>query len=345
MKVVKSNAEWMVGKRGLMIHYLPPLMEGRDGSRCTDVDEAAESFRMERFLNDFDRTGSDYLLFTLGQNTGMYNAPNPVIEKYAGPGHCPRRDLAGELALAMKERGKRFLAYLPTEMHCNGLMQKPFGWIKIEGVQAAGKERQELFQERWCEAIRYWSMRYGTLLDGWWLDGCHWLKIDHKHWRAALRAGNPESAIAFSYAEFIFEQTVPRLTDDDYFSGEVYMLRDGLPRLGGKEGFRPAGSRVPGTVGTLWHALVPLDVHWYRGDSPDWCKLDGRRYIDPATLKTGEMDPPMYSDDELVTLHEAFPGQGGALTLNAGIFLDGSLGSETVAQLERVTRLADHAYR
>lgn len=333
---MKVNESWMSGRHGLMVHYLPPMMEGRDGRKLSGVDEAAEAFELERFLADFERTGADYLIFTLGQNTGLYNSPNAAIERYAGPGHCPRRDLAMELAGALKRRGKRFLAYLPTELHCNDTLQQGFGWRPVESREAGGAMRQEVFQRRWCEVIRCWAERFGRLLDGWWLDGCGWLKIDHAVWREALRAGNPEALIAFSYSGFSGGFTAPKLPDDDYFCGETFMLKDGLPRVAGGEGFRPAGASVPGTGGMLWHALVPVDAHWWRGGSAAWSTLDGKRFFDPARLKTGEMEPPMYTDAELLTLFEAFPGQGGAVTLNAGIFLDGSLGEATVDQLERV---------
>jgi len=335
---MRSRAEWMAGRYGLMVHYLPPMMVGRDGKQVAGVDAAAEAFRVERFLADFDRTGADYLIFTLGQNTGMYNCPNPVIENYAGPGHCPRRDLVMELAEALNRRGKHLIAYLPTELHCNFSMQQGFGWIPIEDMNEAGKHRQELFQQRWCEGIRYWSTHYGKLLGGWWLDGCAWLEMDHPRWVSAMRAGNPETAISFSYAEWLHKETAPRIASDDYFSGEVFMLRDGLPRLADGPGFRPQGGTVPETGGMIQHALVPIDAHWWHGGSANWCTYEGKRFIDPALLKVGEMEPPMYTDSELSTLFDAFPGQGGALTLNAGIFLDGSLGEETVAQLERLSR-------
>lgn len=337
--VMNNRNQWMAGKFGLMVHYLPPMMEGRNGELVNEVNEAVESFSVKRFLTDFDRIGADYLLFTIGQNTGMYNAPNPVIDFYCGAGHTPQRNLVQEIADAVKQRNKHFLAYLPVELHCNFTLQEGFGWQAIESKKIAGNSRQELFQQRWCEMIRYWAEHLGKKLDGWWLDGCGWLDMDHAFWRNTLRAGNPDALVAFSYGDFCEGITIPRITEDDYFAGETLMLKDSLPRVGDREGFRPADAFVPGTDGMLWHALVPIDAYWWRGGRADWCQYDDKRFLASELLTFGKMEPPMYSDEELLTLFDAFPGQGGAVTLNAGIFLDGSLGEDTVNQLERIGRI------
>ncbi len=98
-----KQLSWLSGKRGLMVHYLPEF----------PGNEQVDSFDLAGFLDDFDRSASDYLIFTLGQNRGFYCAPNEVIDRYAGPGRCSRRDLFGEIAAALAKRGKRMIAYLP----------------------------------------------------------------------------------------------------------------------------------------------------------------------------------------------------------------------------------------
>ena len=85
-----KQLSWLSGKRGLMVHYLPEF----------PGNEQVDSFDLAGFLDDFDRSASDYLIFTLGQNRGFYCAPNEVIDRYAGPGRCSRRDLFGEIAAA-----------------------------------------------------------------------------------------------------------------------------------------------------------------------------------------------------------------------------------------------------
>ena len=84
------------GKVGMMVHYLPPF----------PINDEYKTFDTAGFLSQFDKMNFDYLLFTLGQNSGWYNAPNKVLDRYAGKGHCSEYDLFGELAQAMDDRGK-----------------------------------------------------------------------------------------------------------------------------------------------------------------------------------------------------------------------------------------------
>ena len=96
----ESRAGWMKGgKFGMMVHWLAPGPEPQHGPRVTDLDRAVDAFDVDRFLSDFRRTRADWLIFTIGQNTGYYASPNSVLDALAGPGHCPRRDLVLEIAM------------------------------------------------------------------------------------------------------------------------------------------------------------------------------------------------------------------------------------------------------
>ena len=114
------RADWMAGKRGMMVHWL----FGEPGR----IDYYANGFDINKFMADFDATKSDYLVFTIGQNAGVYASPNSKITGYAGEGHCPTRDLVGEIAAAVHARGKKFIAYLPCELNANTTLHEGFGW-------------------------------------------------------------------------------------------------------------------------------------------------------------------------------------------------------------------------
>ncbi|MBO0935613.1 hypothetical protein J2I47_03535 [Fibrella sp. HMF5335] len=47
-----------------------------------------------------------------------------------------------------------------------------------------------------------------------------------------------------------------------------------------------------------------------------------------------EMEPPVYTDKELIKFVADFTKVGGAVTLNAGIFQEGRLGAKTIKQLK-----------
>ena len=333
-----NRAEWMSGKRGLMVHYLPPLLEMRDGRRFDTVDEITSHFDLERFLADFDATGSEYLIFTFGQNTGLYNAPNPVIDHYAGPGHCSTRDLFGEIADALTARGKRLIGYLPCELNANRTLHAGFGWC----TEPDGG--QEVFQKRWLEVIRFWAERYAGKLSGWWFDGCYPWEVFHSdrlHWRAwytAARAGNPDAAVTFNNGAYCADRIEPVNAGIDYHPGETTMLLDGLPRIAGTSRvYAPTGKYFPGSE-ILQHALLPVDAFWAHGSAIDWLNetLDHHPFVEPETLKQGEMEMPLYSVAELRRVSDAFRRAGGAVTFNVGIYLDGALGEASVAQLAQL---------
>lgn len=349
--------DWMAGKKGIMIHFLPGPEPG-GGS----LDEAVNGFQCGPFLDMLDEVQADYLIFTLGQNTGWYNSPNSVMERCAGPGHCPRRDLALELAEGMHRRKKRFIAYLPCEVHFNPTLQNGFGWKSCADLQTEQSFRQELFQSRWCELVLEWAMRFGKSLDGWFFDGAFMLQMTHddrERFRNAIRSGNPESVICFNPASYDFGLAKGFVADNDYFGGEATFLANGLPLLAWRRLentdnpqwfaapgmkfeenslFRPTGAFLPGTE-MRQHVLCCIDAFWYHNGPIEWLRdVPYNRYRDPSLLKPGELEPPIYSDEELLTLLNAFLPIGGTVTFNVAVRPDGSIGEATHEQLKRLAK-------
>ena len=93
---------------GAFMHYLP----GGDDFKHID------KFDVEALAEQLKDAGAAYLGFTLGQNNGFYNAPNPVydaITGYKSGERCSQRDLPMEIAKALKSRGIRLMLYLPCQ--------------------------------------------------------------------------------------------------------------------------------------------------------------------------------------------------------------------------------------
>ena len=74
------------------------------GPYIRDLNRAVDAFDLDRFLQDFQRTGADWLIFTIGQNTSYYASPNATLDRLAGPGHCSQRDLVFEIAQRLRKR-------------------------------------------------------------------------------------------------------------------------------------------------------------------------------------------------------------------------------------------------
>lgn len=316
------RAAWMSGHWGLMVHWVAPGPARENGDYIRDLNRAVDGFDTARFLQQFADTGADWLIFTIGQNTGRYASPNSVLDGLAGPGHCSQRDLVLELAQGVHRLGKHFIAYLPAEIK----------WVtQLHAALAWNPADQSEFERRYTAFIREYSLRLGPLLHGWWYDGCYNWKAyrqAQRHWDlwcAASRAGNPAAALAFNDGSYCCGRENPITPLQDYLSGEIWELRGGKivsgnPDEGPVTLVLPAARFVAGTD-CQWHGLLPIDCPW--------------GYNEPAT---GPMDPPKYSDTELFSFVRHSLAVGGAVTLNIGIYQEGHLPAATLRQLDRLRR-------
>ena len=88
-----------------MTHYLgaPPSTAGGAELTAEQWNRQEDVFDMPGLADQVASTGAKYLLFTLGQNSGHYCAPNPTYDKLVGiePSKCSRRDLIADLAQAL----------------------------------------------------------------------------------------------------------------------------------------------------------------------------------------------------------------------------------------------------
>lgn len=335
-----SRTDWMVqGKFGLMVHWLAPGPPAEYGSTRSNLNEAVNFFDMRRFLRDFKRSGADWLIFTIGQNSGYYASPNPVLDRLAGPGRCPRRDLVSEIAEGVKSLGKRFIAYLPVEVAGQSIeIQQAFSWNPQDGTA------QEDFQRRYCEFIAAYAQRLDTALDGWWFDGAYtWPVFHSRHLRAdwyldAARAGNPQAAVAFNDGSFCTGITQPVVPGQDYLAGETEVLVEGRVRLGRAPDaplLLPAEHPDQPPPGCRWHALVPIDCMWAHGSG--FYNWQNSPYTIHPT-EPGVMEPPIYPTADLRKLVQEFKQAGGAVTFNVGVFQEGGLGNKTVEQLMELSK-------
>jgi alpha-L-fucosidase len=311
MTAAPHRADWMhEGSYGIMVHYLISPAGDTDEKRTAGLNRIVDGFDLDAFIAQFRSTGADWLIFTIGQNTGYYNSPNAFLDE-ACPGHTSSRDLVLEIAQRVKALGKRFIAYLPAEVSAHSeAIHQTFAW---------NPEDQSTFQKRYQRFIRAYAVKLGKLLDGWWFDGCYEWPVFHNSlydwpaWIEAARAGNPEAIVAFNDGAFCIGKLDPVTPLEDYHAGEVHMLQDGKIKLGHSDDsplYMP-DSRFIG--GVQWHALLPVD----------------------STFEGGE--PYHYSDEVLFEWVKECKAVGGAVTLNLPIGLDGRIPEASVAQMQRLS--------
>jgi hypothetical protein len=208
-----------------------------------------DAFDVPAVTRQLKEMGAGYLVLTLGQNAGFYNAPNAVYDRFLGcaPGErCSRRDLPLDLHRALQAEGIRLMLYLPCQTpNQDARAQRAFGLPE-------GKKDQpinEAFARQWAQVIHEWSARYGDKVAGWWFDG------GYRHiqfndaiaaiYADAVKRGNPRALVTFNPGIKLARHTQA----EDYTAGE---LNDPFAVI-------PTTRWVDGSQ---WHALTFLGSSW-----------------------------------------------------------------------------------
>jgi alpha-L-fucosidase len=308
----EHRAAWLAqGSYGLMVHYLISPARNTPEEKTAEFSRIVEGFDLDAFMAQFESAKADWLIFTIGQNTGYYCSPNAYLDA-ACPGHTSKRDLVLEIATRVRALGKRFIAYLPSEVYGQSdEIHAAFAWNPAD---------QSEFQRRYQQFVRAYAEKLGGLLDGWWFDGCytwepfHNSLYDWPNWFAAARAGNPNAIVCFNDGAFCINRVKPVTPLEDYHAGEVHQLVNGKIKLGHEPDsplYLPDSQFIDGVQ---WHALVPVD----------------------STFEGGA--PYHYSDEELLGFIKACKSVKGAVTLNLPIGLDGRIPEDSIAQMQRLGR-------
>ena len=242
-----NRQNWFAGKRwGVFTHYLPVPAGDGTGAYCSSEEwnQRVDQFDVELLAKNLHEVGADYFCITIGQNSGHYCSPNPVYDELVGifPSKCSRRDLILDIANALEPYGIDLWVYLPSGAPC----AEPQAMERLEWIIDATGHRLASFQRKWESIIREWSVRWGTKVKGWWIDGCYFPddmynfpdEPNFASLAAALRAGNPDAVVGFNRGlEYPF---LIQSDSDDYTAGEVgeqlpIPSKRDLENLGGKK--------------------------------------------------------------------------------------------------------------
>lgn len=185
------------GKYGIMHHFLHDyitLAAANEDEKLKpeeNWDAYLDSFDVDAYVEDILETGASFVIFTIGQHDGFFNAHNPVYDKYAQVEEGERtpsstaRDLPMEIAKALEPHGIKMMFYAvgcpPFRAHRNFGPNFDAATNPHDGdygiTDAFGQTRntdtpptQETLK-KWQEVLGYWSEHYGEYLAGWWIDG------------------------------------------------------------------------------------------------------------------------------------------------------------------------------
>jgi alpha-L-fucosidase len=309
--LAQHRADWMQqAKWGVMNHYLSDW-QARVNHLTMSVEQwnkMVDEFDVEALAKQLQSIGAPYYQITIGQNSGYYISPNAAYMEITGaaPGKCSRRDLIADLAEALGRRGIRLIVYLPSgapgqDKAANAALD----WRN-------GPVPNTEFQRKWERIIREWSMRWGKKVSGWWFDGCYFPNSMYRSpegpnfasFAAAARAGNPDAAIAFNPG--VVYRMLSLTPYEDFTAGEIDKPEMVTIR-------RTTDGRVDGTQ---IHMLSYLGQTWGMGDKP------------------------RFTTDQAVEFTKKVTSQGGAVTWDVPIGMNGKIADAFVEQLAAVGKAA-----
>jgi len=308
----RASTDWFKDARwGAFAHYLT--------TKETTADEwnrQVESFYVNGLSQQLESAGARYYFITIGQNSGHFCAPNSAYDEYVGirPSKCSGRDLVSDIYDVLHPRGIRLMVYLPGGAPGDDLVAaERLGWRwgfkggshLTWGTEPTG-ERLSEFQLKWEAIIREWSLRWGKKVSGWWVDGCYFADAMYRHpdppnfrsFSAALKAGNPDSIVAFNPG--VTTPVISMTEYEDYTAGEI---SDAFPVCPGRwvDG---AQYHVLSYLGSSWSAGPPRFADAFVvGYTMDVNAKGGVVTWDMPVAEKGLIPPPFL--DQLVALKKA----------------------------------------
>lgn len=306
----RANTDWLAKCRyGIGVHWTAQTAP-RHGDPLP-FQRAVEAFRLQEFVEQVQRAGADYVLFTATHALQMLPAPNAVIDRLL-PGRTCKRDLIGELADALAAKGLPLLVYYNHS--CNGRNDPQ--WRKAVGYDGPDKN---LLAKNLMEVVAWMGQRYKDRVKAWWFDSSYSLDARGPHnsvttdmtgfqfpWErftVAAKAGFPARLVTYNAG---VAQTFLYTAHQDYWAGELVNLKT------------PATSRY------LDHGL-----QWF-----GWTCLDFRGWV--HTKQNTEIPGPLYSDEEVIRFVRTCNAHRAPMTFNVGIYQDGTMAAASVEQLRRL---------
>ena len=192
-----ANTDWMPGKVGAFMHFLPAADEQR---------ERVEKFDVNGLRDQLLHMGVDYFFFTLGQNNNFYNSDNTAYRGMMGTNAVTRfssRDLPREIIAALKGTGIRFGLYLPCQPSFHDeVAEKAFGFEQMNLIRPGDWRMTDCGAANWAKVIEVWSTRYGEDVSLWWFDGARpdmsFSETHGRMFRQAVLKGNPTAVVSFN---------------------------------------------------------------------------------------------------------------------------------------------------
>lgn len=297
VRAIRSDTQWLdQAKFGLMYQW------GEWGyPRRGPKDKwpaMIDNFDVSKFVKTVASAQAGYVVWSATWMTYYFPAPIRAIDKIV-PGRTCKRDLIGELADALRERGMKLVVYYHTG-------HDDEEWWARNWVSNYDKR---IFFHNWINIMNEIGERYRDRLAGWMYDDdCVYYPAPYEQLGAAAKAGFAERII--SYNPWI----IPRGTDfQDFQFGEGFHGDKSTPVRG--SGIYAAGPYQ----GLHAHGNFILD-------GPDW----GIWRADTVIA------PPKFSKEQAIAMALNAAARNQALSWDLLMYQDGSMSDESLALMRAV---------
>ncbi|MCG6191236.1 alpha-L-fucosidase [Maribellus maritimus] len=212
------------------------------------------------------------------------------------PGQTTERDLIDEIANALDEKGIKFMCYI------NG----PLGFnLNVDQSPTDAEKKQFVFN--FNSILSEMGLRYDDKIAGYWFDSWYQIfeefpEVPFEEFNQAAKTGNNDRVYCLN--SWIYPTVTPW---QDYWAGEV-----GSPIELPKDGYMEDGP-VPDLP---YHTLLRMDAPWVQ--------------------KTKEMIEPRFDENELINFISGCKENGGMVTINLGIYQDGTIGEQALSIMREV---------
>ncbi len=310
----RANTDWFMQARwGLLTHYLADSASNLKPIDLTpdDWNRRIDAFDVDGLARQLAEHRVPYFFITIGQNSGFYLSPNRTYDEITGirPSKLSRRDLIADLAKAFAPHGIRLMVYLPGMAPASDTVAK----AKLEGVDDA---RHTTLQRHWEAVVREWSLRWGRNVHGWWIDGPydapayqHPDEPNYRSFATALKAGNPDSLVAFNNG---LRTPLYSMTEyEDYTPGEIE--RDMTVAPGNTPDFSRLAPYERYLNGAQLHVLTIMGEWWGKG-------------------------PVRFPDELTIGYTKFINSRGGVVTWDLPLTLEGHIAEEFRPQLAALSK-------
>ena len=305
--------EIMSGHYGVFNHFLDGMQNNSQNpiscGKTRSWNELVGQMDAEKIAAQLYDAGAAYYFITIMQGTKYMLAPNQTFDEIAGtkPGEaCATRDFPMDLAKALSKYGiKLYLYYTGDGPWKDEVIGKRFGFTDPR------EDVSEEFVKKWAAVLEEYAVRYGDLVNGWWIDGCygpghtdikfHYTDELLDYYYSAIKQGNPIAAVAFNNG--VFPDVLKYYPHEDFTAGEFNFF-DTYPK--GKF-----------TDGALSHVLAPLGI-----------SVDGTEWGSWGAVGC------KHSREHMIEYVRRVTEMGGAVTIDVALFADSSFDPEQLQMLK-----------